>query len=137
VNRTEFQQLAEERVHDADALLRARQWSGAYYLVGYAVECALKACIAKLTNLHDFPDKDIAVRCFTHHIETLVDASGLKTRRDSDAHANAALKTNWLTVKDWNEKARYGQWTESQARKLFDAVSDGVNGVLPWIKGHW
>jgi hypothetical protein len=58
VNRTQLQQLAEERVRDAEALLNAGQWSGAYYLAGYAVEFALKACIAKLTNQHDFPDKD-------------------------------------------------------------------------------
>jgi hypothetical protein len=77
VNRTELQQLAEERVRDSDALLKAGQWSGAYYLAGYAVECGLKACIAKLTNLHDFPDKELAQRCYTHKIETLVEVAGL------------------------------------------------------------
>jgi len=50
VNRTQLQQLAEERVRDAEALLKAGQWSGAYYLAGFAVEFGLKACIAKLTN---------------------------------------------------------------------------------------
>jgi HEPN domain-containing protein len=57
VNRTQLQQLAEERVRDAKALPNAGQWSGAYYLAGYAVECGLKACIAKLTNLNDSPTK--------------------------------------------------------------------------------
>jgi HEPN domain-containing protein len=30
-------------------LLEAGLYAGAYYLAGYAVECALKACIAKKT----------------------------------------------------------------------------------------
>jgi hypothetical protein len=130
LNRVELQQLAEERIRDADALIKAGQWSGAYYLAGYAVECGLKACIAKLTNLHDFPDKDLAVKCYTHNIETLVVVSGLRSQRDSDSTNNAALDVNWATVMDWNENSRYQRWTESEARKLFAAVTDATNGVL-------
>jgi hypothetical protein len=137
LNRTDLQQLADERARDADALLKAGQWSGAYYLAGYAVECGLKACIAKLTSLHDYPDKDFASKCYTHNIETLVDVSGLKSQRDADKTANVALGANWLIVKDWSERSRYQQWTELQARKLFAAVTDAANGVLPWIKVHW
>jgi hypothetical protein len=137
VNRTELQQLAEERVRDANALLNAGQWSGAYYLAGYAVECGLKACVARLTNLHDFPDKDLAQRCYTHKIETLVEVAGLAIQRKTDATANPALGANWLVVKDWDEKARYQLWIEPQARKLFAAITDPTNGVLQWIKGRW
>ena len=135
MNRTLLQQLAEERLRDAEALINAGQWSGAYYLVGYAVECGLKACIAKLTNLHDFPDKDFVARSYTQNIETLVDVAGLKSHRDADP--SKARAKNWNTFKDWSERTRYQQWTESQARKLFAAVSDPTHGVLPWIKGHW
>ena len=137
MNRTKFQQLAEERVRDAEALLNSGQWSGAYYLAGYAVECGLKACVAKLTNLHDYPNKDLAVKCYTHKIETLAEVAGVKNQRDADATANPALGANWLIVKDWDEKARYQQWTEPQSRKLFAAISGVANGVLPWIKVLW
>ncbi len=54
VNKTDFERLTEERVNDARALLAAGRWPAAYYLAGYAVECALKACIAKLINAGDF-----------------------------------------------------------------------------------
>jgi hypothetical protein len=37
--------MAGERVRDAAALLKARRWSAAYYLAGYAAECGLKACV--------------------------------------------------------------------------------------------
>lgn len=137
MNRSQLQQLAEERVRDAEALLEAGQWSGAYYLAGYAVECGLKACIAKLTNQDDYPDKDLAQRCYTHNIEVLVEVAGLVLQRKTDVTANAALGANWLIVKDWSEKARYQLWTEPQARKLFAAVTDINNGVLTWIRVHW
>lgn len=137
MNRTQLQQLAEERVRDAEALLNASQWSGAYYLAGYAVGCGLKACIAKLTNQHDYPNKELAQRCYTHKIEVLVEVAGLEPQRKIDAIANPALAAPWLVVKDWDEKARYQLWTEPHARKLFAAVTDAANGALSWIRGHW
>jgi len=139
LNRADLQQLAEDRVLDAEALLNAGRWSGAYYLAGYAVECALKACLAKQTGLHDFPDKAIAQRAFTHNVVELLDLAGLRLqlRLDTTPAANPTLGVNWQHVKDWDEKTRYQQKTEAQARRLYQAVTDTVNGVLPWIKGHW
>lgn len=137
MNRTQLQQLAEERVRDAEALLKAGQWSGAYYLTGYAVEFGLKACIAKLTNQHDFPDKKLVQRSYTHEIDVLLEVAGLVLQRKTDVTANPTLGANWLLVKDWDEEARYQLWTEPDARKLFVAVTDSTNGVLTWIKVHW
>ena len=44
--------------------------------------------------------------------------------------ARPALGLNWQLVKDWNEKARYQQKTEAQARELYRAVTDIADGVL-------
>jgi hypothetical protein len=137
LNRTELQLLSENRARDAETLLNVGQWSGAYYLVGYAVECGLKACIAKQTNQHDFPDKKHADKCFTHDLEALLQVSGLVPQRTLDAQKNPVLGNNWLIVKDWNERARYQLWSENQARKLFEAVTNANDGVLSWIKAHW
>jgi len=137
VNRTLLQELAEERIRDAEALLNAGQWSGAYYLAGYAVECGLKACIARLTNQHDYPNKELAIRCYTHKVEDLVEVAELKPQRSADIIASPALGVNWLTVKDWDERARYRLCDEAKARKLFAAVTEQINGVLPWIRVRW
>ena len=72
MNRTDFQRLADMRIDEAKILLDQGKWAGAYYLAGYAVECALKACIAKLTSAEDFPDKEFAAKCFTHNLDKLV-----------------------------------------------------------------
>lgn len=40
MNRSDFQQLPEIRLRESQALLDASCFDGAYYLAGYAVECA-------------------------------------------------------------------------------------------------
>jgi hypothetical protein len=45
MNRVDFQNLATERLSDAEALIAGGRFDCAYYVAGYAVECALKACI--------------------------------------------------------------------------------------------
>jgi hypothetical protein len=137
MNRAELQDIAQERAREAETLLREGHWSGAYYLIGYAVECALKACIAKLTKEYDFPDKDRTLKSFTHDIEVLIRVAGLTVPYAADTTANPVRAYSWRIAKDWNEQARYQRWTEVQARKLFTAVTDPTNGVLPWIMGHW
>jgi hypothetical protein len=134
-----LQQLADDRVLDAEALLNSGRWSGAYYLTGYAVECALKACVAKKTNLHDFPEKSVAQQAFTHDVVELLKLAGLKLQLqlDTTPAANPALGVNWQYVKDWDETARYQQKSEAEARRLHQAVTDTNDGVLPWIKRHW
>jgi HEPN domain-containing protein len=53
--RKDFQRLADLRAGEAAFLAKGGREEGAYYLGGFAVECALKACIAKQTRRHDFP----------------------------------------------------------------------------------
>ncbi len=50
MNRTVLQLLTEDRLKDAGVLLANGRYGAAYHLAGYAVECALKACFAKLTE---------------------------------------------------------------------------------------
>jgi len=139
VNRTDLQQLADIRINEATALLKlpASMSDGAYYLAGYAVECALKSCIAKLNNQHDWPEKSFVGDCHTHDILKLVRLAGLEPAKAADAAANPALDQNWAIVKDWSEQSRYERHSLAKARQMIDAVADNANGVLPWIKAHW
>jgi HEPN domain-containing protein len=136
VTRSDFQQFADVRIAEAKVLLDARMWDGAYYLAGYAVECALKACIAKLTQAEDFPDKDRAAKVWSHKIDELLLLVRLKAALDSELAANPVFKTNWLTAKDWTEASRYERQPKDDAEKLYDAITDPTNGVLPWIQRY-
>lgn len=137
MNRGDFQALADVRIAEAQPLLAAGMFDGAYYLAGYAVECALKACIARLTNQDDFPNKEFALECYTHVIEKLVKAAGLTAQRDADAPVGSERADNWSAVKDWTESSRYQRTAESKAKALIEAVTNATNGVLPWVKARW
>jgi hypothetical protein len=125
MNRTNFQQLADVRIAEAAALLglTAPLPDGAYYLARYAVECALKACIAKTYNQHDWPEKKFVADCHTHQILDLVELAQLRPARIADAVANPLLGQNWMTVKDWNERSRYERHSLAKAQKLYAAIA--------------
>jgi HEPN domain-containing protein len=138
MNKADFEQLADVRIEEAKILLDQGKFDGAYYLAGYAIECALKACIAKLTNQHDFPpDKKFVDACYTHDIDKLVEKAGLKTNRDADAIADKDLADYWQLAKDWTEQSRYHRKQQVDAENLFEAINDSQHGVLQWIKRHW
>jgi HEPN domain-containing protein len=137
VNRAELQRLAIERIGDAKALLAARRWSAAYYIAGYAVECALKACIAKLMKSEEFPDKKFADKCWTHNLIQLLDLAGLKSHFDTAQLADRRLTRNWETVKEWTEESRYIRTSKAEAEKLYEAITDRKHGVLSWLKQRW
>jgi len=141
MNRSDLQKLAEDRLLDAAALLAAGRWAGAYYLAGYAVECGLKSCILSRVGdtgvIFDESQKKFSERCLTHDVEELVKLADLERVRGLDVSANPNLGASWQTVKDWKVESRYAQMTETKARGLYDAVADGTNGVLQWIRGRW
>ncbi len=139
MNRSTLQQLSMERLEDAKTLLAAQRWSGAYYIVGYSLECALKSCVLfyiEQTGII-FQDKKYGERCWTHDLETLLRQAGLKEARDEAIRNNAILDHYWATVNDWSETSRYEIISQLKAEKLFNAVDDNTNGVLQWVKNFW
>jgi len=138
MNRNDFQQLAEIRIDEAAALLAAKKWDGAYYLAGYAVECALKACIAKLTREHDFPPERTFVESwYTHAVSKLVESANLAILLKTDMKADVAFAANWGVVSQWKEISRYGRKTQPEAEMLYNAITDPAHGVLQWLRRHW
>ena len=138
MNRTDLQLLADVRVADGEALLEAKRWAAAYYLLGYAVECALKACVARQFRQDEVPDKTVVNNFYSHRLDQLLGISGTKAALESKAGADSAFQVNWNTVRDWNESARYDHsTTEAKARDMLFAVTDSSSGVLPWLKTRW
>jgi len=78
MNRRDLQRLSSVRLSEAKILLDNGYYSGAYYLLGYAVECALKACIAKQVKRHEFPDRQTVNDSYTHNLQSLLRISGLE-----------------------------------------------------------
>jgi hypothetical protein len=134
MNRDSFQMLAKKRDSDAKALLR---YSGAYYLTGYVIECALKATIAKSTKLYDFPDKRTVIDSHTHNLSDLLRLAGLEHQLTEDAAQDPDLAVNWSVAKDWSEQSRYRSTAARAARDLYNAVHDPQHGVFSWLSQHW
>ena len=138
MNRADFQKLSNLRLQESKALLAAGFSEGAYYLAGYAVECALKACIAKHTKEYDFPpDRKQIEDIYTHDLGRLVIAAGLSAdlRKLIDGDPSSLL--DWNTIKDWSEKSRYDQKNQAEAQALLDAIERNKGGLLPWVRLHW
>jgi HEPN domain-containing protein len=123
------------RLKDARVLLRGGSGEGAYYLTGLAVECALKACIARNTKRHDFPPSHDAIKDIYTHKAKLMGAARLQAAFDADIKTNSSLNKNWAVVKDWDVSSRY--LTKGlNARDLYRAVA-GKNGVMQWLRQRW
>ncbi|MGH9796204.1 MAG: HEPN domain-containing protein [Candidatus Acidiferrales bacterium] len=138
MNRIDLQSLAELRIREAKLLLESGLYNGAYYLAGYSVECALKACVAKKTKQHDFPDKTLVQRLFTHDLQLLLLKAGLETELSEEMKNNRMLEQNWTIVKGWSEEARYETADLIHyAEDLFSAIMDPDDGVLTWLKKRW
>lgn len=135
MNRPEFQALAEVRIKEAKALLDAQLWDGAYYLAGYAVECALKACIAKMTRANDFPPRES--KDYTHDVNVLLKTAKLEGARTAEGSANPTFEAYWRSVVKWKEDTRYKRVTQSDAENFYAAITDPTNGVLRWVQLHW
>lgn len=137
MNRNDLQRLAGARIREAKTLFKAGEYSGAYYLAGYAVECALKACYAKGIKRYDFPDKEKTAKIFTHRLRDLARLAGVDSELDAAIKTNKRLGGRWLLVCNWTEESRYLTWTKDEAETMLDAITERNDGVLPWIKQRW
>lgn len=130
MNRSDLQKLTKLRVREAQVLLNSQCYEGAYYLLGYAIECAFKACIAKQTKRYDFPNKNLANSIYTHDLNTLLKFSGLEQEHRKESKSNPNFELNWTIVKDWKEDARYSIGiTRDQAETLRSAILSRKDGI--------
>jgi hypothetical protein len=136
VNRKDFQALSSVRLKEARALLRLREYSGAYYLAGYAVECALKACIAKKVKRYDFPDRQVRDSDpYVHDLVRLAALAGLKDLIRSNG--DIEFQANWDVTILWTEQSRYKVFEQQESERLINAIMNKRHGVMPWIKQRW
>lgn len=141
MNRTELQQLAEDRLADAQILLEEQRWSGAYYIAGYALECGLKVCVLAYIErtgvIFEKGGKDFVGKCWTHKLNDLVDLSGLTDELNSRRRMpGTQFGKFWSTASKWGEESRYQQKPRRDAEDLIEAITHN-DGVLLWIKTHW
>lgn len=117
--------------------MEARLPDGAYYLAGYAVECALKACIAKETGRHDFRDKERVNASYSHKLQDLMRVANLESARLEEADRDPVFRKHWDIVRQWSESSRYERPGPEMAQLLVGAIDDRKHGLIAWIRQHW
>jgi HEPN domain-containing protein len=138
VNRRDFKRIADERLRDVRVLLAGRRYAAAYYLAGYAVECGLKACIARQIRQYEFPrtarfSRDV----FTHDLKELVKHADLNGSLAEAVKSSEQFERNWETVAKWTEESRYQRTSREDAEALLGARTEEVDGVMTWIRQRW
>ena len=137
MNRRDFQELAEIRLNEAEALFAAGRYDGAYDLAGYCVEFALKACLAKKTKKYDFPaNRRMIEEYYSHDLTRLLSIAGLKGPMDA-LPADDPVRLAWEEVRKWSEQSRYERSSKLMARILIDKIGHPHTGVFQWIKSYW
>lgn len=136
MNRNDFRKLAVIRLEDARILLRHGRFEGRFYLSGYAVECGLKACIARLTKRYDFPDISLK-DAYTRYLTKLLKIARLEEARNREFELDRGFEFNWHVVNEWKAESRYANPDRQQTESLSNAVADRRHGVLRWLRQHW
>jgi hypothetical protein len=141
----ELKKIALTRLKTAKILIDASDWDGAAYMLGYALECALKAAICKSLRLTAYPDtvKDGPIRTFfaTHKFDQLLVVSGLQDIFNAAGNVDCFRHWSEFTVEypgDWPSMrynlGRMNQFDEKKARALHANLTDPQHGVLTTIK---
>jgi len=137
LTKNDLERLAQVRLDDAIFLLQTNHSSSAYYLAGYAVELAFKACISKLMLPNVIPDKAFINAIYTHKFGDLLSTAGLRPQFDVDTKADPQFGAYWAIVNNWSEQSRYEFWDPISAAALLQAICEPNHGVFQWVKKHW
>jgi len=123
ISTKDLRTIARARLRDAQVLLRAKRFDGAWYLCGYAVELALKARICRTLKWPGFPESAQDFKGLqsvkTHDLDILLRFSGVEDR------VRAKHTAEWSVVLDWNPEKRYQAnrlSTEQQATNMVKCV---------------
>lgn len=138
LNRDKLRILSDGRLAEASVLLDNKLWTGAYYMIGLAVECALKAFLAQGVQQYDFPEKSFVSRAYTHKLKDLAQLdAALWLELEAEIKADVRLRANWATVLRWDDENRYEVVEELEAKSLYAATTESGTGVMEWIRRRW
>jgi len=136
--------LAEEKLDDAEYLIKDKRYNTAFYIAGYVIEYLLKAKICKtlgIENLFDFEntnskkyhvDNNLNRSFKVHDYDQLLVLSGLYPEFDIQM-TDVKFKAHWSKVCTWSENCRYltGK-NESETKDMLTSIKE----IKQWIEKH-
>ena len=137
MRRAELQLVAQGKIDDAILLLNQGRASNAYYLAGYSVEIALKACIAKQIAGDAIPELNFVKSIYDHDLQRLMKVAGLSAELKRTQDGDRDFAANWAIICEWGPDDRYGFTDLGTTQLMIAAVADATRGIFPWIKARW
>ena len=136
----DLKKITNARLKAVKSLKESGDYDTAYYIIGYALECALKSVICKTLNFDNYPDMDgmgKKVETFkTHSFDLLLALSGME--KDFTLNAPAERAYNWSQfTKAWVIDSRYqpiGIRTKEEIERMIKMLEENENGILYWIE---
>jgi HEPN domain-containing protein len=121
ISTKDLRAIARARLRDAEVLLAAKRYDGAFYICGYAVELALKARICRTLKWSGFPESAQDFKGLqsvkTHDLRVLLKFSGIEDRVKGKHIAD------WNVVLGWNPETRYQAIGPSSSQQTATMVS--------------
>lgn len=143
---TDLKQITKKRLKTVKVLLSVKDWDGAAYMMGFVLECALKAVICKTLHLVNYPEytgkQKVDDYFMTHRFDLLLKVSGMENIFSDRGPSESWRNWSEFTVEypgDW-PAMRYDinrKWDETKVKKLYTNLVESQNGLLKEVKKRW
>ena len=142
----DFKKLTKARLNTVKILMKANDWNSAAYMMGYALECSLKATVCKTLKLSVYPEytkrENIDKYFMTHSFQQLLIVSGLSNIFSLDGPAKAFQNWSDFTneYKDRWTEMRYEveeKWDSDRVKKLYKYLVTGRSAIIKEIRKTW
>lgn len=146
----DFKDIAKKRLKTVDILMQNQEWGISAYMMGFVLECVLKASACKALNLATYPEikktkNEKIVNYFrTHSFDMLLVVSGNSDIFDlsgEGASSWSGFTQEYTKIGSWTE-IRYevlSQFNENVVKSLYNFLTAEPNGIIPLIetKNRW
>ncbi len=141
----DFNNLAEKRLKTVGILISNQEWGMAVYMMGFVLECILKASICKTLNLATYPEikvtknQKITSYFLTHDFDMLLVVSGASNifqLSGQGASSWSGFTQEYTKIGKWTD-IRYNvleQFDEKSVKNLYGFLTTEPNGIIPLIK---
>src|SRR3989344_421026 len=140
-NAADFKKIAEARLSTVDTLIQAEDWDGAAYMMGFVLECALKAATCKTLKLTSYPEntrnKKTDSFFMTHVFDQLLTVSGLADTFSAQGPVSAFRNWSEFTKEyegEWTamryDRDRLAQFDEIKVKHLYNNLKEVPDGVI-------
>lgn len=142
----DLKRVTRARLRTVRILMDNKDWDMAGYIMGYVLECALKAAVCRTLKQKEYPDnikRDDKMRNFfqSHDFERLLMISGMSDvfvlKRGSQKVWDNWSQFTFHYQSNWTEiRYKPGYWNETTIKNLYTRLIEIPHGILNQFIKH-